>query len=548
MEEPVVRGIVLRLDKKLRVAILARKFSTVQDVWICEQQSRDMRCIYIESYCSPEAFFPRFPSFSVEDLSVFGGAGFLGNLSFDCYPFEAAERPGRGSRELLVSGHLSVFGGAGFLGNFSFDCYPFEAAERPGRGSRELLVSGQQVDCSNQTEKVDATNEGAIVVRSGPEPAQQSFTFAGKGIFAPVEIREINFATHFLPKIDPVAEGKGMLEAFVQPNSEEEHCQLVLKTTLEDVSSKMADYDEWVHFRTAVRLNTVSSFESLTNIEDQFLFLVETEQVSELFERGRYLELKEIVEQHRALQSLAGLPLLAPEASITGNDANVDLPQITWNEQKAQTEEHQAQGDEQQAQNEPDLDAESEVERRAQAGSSHSSSSRDANNTDSLCPSPYNLQMVVYTDNREETNSPYHEEGSTQAGPQQVIVSSPQATLDADIKLKEVEKVVVSLDSKVQSMDSKVVSLDSKVEELLNIQTFMKHDFSVYKRTFYEKMDTVATNVASTQTSLETSPVRQFTEHQLQIASDLDFVQLQLAELVNHLKEIGDAKKGEGAE
>ncbi|KZV58464.1 hypothetical protein F511_23509 [Dorcoceras hygrometricum] len=66
-----------------------------------------------------------------------------------------------------------------------------------------------------------------------------------KGIFAPVEIREINWATHFLPKIDPTAKGKGMLEACSQPNPVEEHCQLVLKTAWEDVSSKMADCDEW---------------------------------------------------------------------------------------------------------------------------------------------------------------------------------------------------------------------------------------------------------------------------------------------------------------
>ncbi|KZV58042.1 dystroglycan-like [Dorcoceras hygrometricum] len=77
---------------------------------------------------------------------------------------------------------------------------------------------------------------------------------------------------------------------------------------------------------------------------------------------------------------------------------------------------------------------------------------------------------------------------------------------------------------------------------------FMKHDFNTYKHTFYEKMDKVAANVSSSQISLETSLVRQFTEHQLQIASDIDFVKLQLAELVNHLKEIGDAKKGEGGQ
>ncbi|KZV14053.1 hypothetical protein F511_44531 [Dorcoceras hygrometricum] len=79
MEEPVARGMVLRLDEAAA--------------------GSDTR-----SYCSPEVFFPRFPSFSVEDLSVFGGAGFLVNFSFDCYPIEAAERPGRRSRKLLVSG------------------------------------------------------------------------------------------------------------------------------------------------------------------------------------------------------------------------------------------------------------------------------------------------------------------------------------------------------------------------------------------------------------------------------------------------------------
>ncbi|KZV44666.1 hypothetical protein F511_39067 [Dorcoceras hygrometricum] len=136
----------------------------------------------------------------------------------------------------------------------------------------------------------------------------------------------------------------------------------------------MSDYDEWVHFHTTVRLNTVSPItpiESLSKIEDQFLFWAEIEQVSELFQRRmlvlykmyemeiqkrvdehcanfnpaepsvnydymciRFLsrKLKEIVKQHRALQSLAGLPFLAPEASIAGDAANVDLPQITWSE------------------------------------------------------------------------------------------------------------------------------------------------------------------------------------------------------------------------
>ncbi|KZV28268.1 hypothetical protein F511_20033 [Dorcoceras hygrometricum] len=186
----------------------------------------------------------------------------------------------------------------------------------------------------------------------------------------------------------------------------------------------------------------------------------------------------------------------------------------------------------------------------------------DGNNTDQQGPSPSNLQMVVYNVHREENTRISYEEDvdSSPTGSQQVFVSSPPESLNADIKLEEVKKVVVSLDSKVvslyskvislvlnvHSMNSRVVSLDSKVEELLNIQTFMKHDFNNYKRGFYDKMDMVAANVTSSQTSLETSLVRQLTEHQLQLASALDFVKLQLAELVNHLKETRDAKKGEG--
>ncbi|KZV54797.1 protein NETWORKED 2D [Dorcoceras hygrometricum] len=76
--------------------------------------------------------------------------------------------------------------------------------------------------------------------------------------------------------------------------------------------------------------------------------------------------------------------------------------------------------------------------------------------------------------------------------------------------------------------------------------TFMKHDSNIYKRSFYTKMDEVVANVISSQTALQTSLVHQFTEHQLQIASELDFVKIQLAELVNHLKDAGDAKRGKG--
>ncbi|KZV46766.1 DNA helicase isolog (ISS) [Dorcoceras hygrometricum] len=69
-------------------------------------------------------------------------------------------------------------------------------------------------------ETQDASTKLPIVVRSKPEqPAQPSSTMYGGGmVFAPIEIREINWATHFLPKIDPAAKGKQILEAFARLN------------------------------------------------------------------------------------------------------------------------------------------------------------------------------------------------------------------------------------------------------------------------------------------------------------------------------------------
>ncbi|KZV19857.1 hypothetical protein F511_33320 [Dorcoceras hygrometricum] len=75
-----------------------------------------------------------------------------------------------------------------------------------------------------------------------------------------------NDASTTVEQINPTAKGKGMLEAFARPNPVEEHCQLVLKTAWEDVSSKTTDYHEWVHFLTAVRLKDVSSSENLAKI------------------------------------------------------------------------------------------------------------------------------------------------------------------------------------------------------------------------------------------------------------------------------------------
>ncbi|KZV38343.1 hypothetical protein F511_21613 [Dorcoceras hygrometricum] len=214
------------------------------------------------------------------------------------------------------------------------------------------------------TEVVEAqasSKELPIGVRIGPkQPAQQSMTYGGGIVFAPIDIREINWATHFLPKIDLDTKGKKILEAFAWPSPVEEHCLLVIQAAWEAVSSKMSEYDEWARFRTEVRLNKIkwmTPITSLAKIEDEFMPWAETELVSELLKRRmlvqcklyemelkkkvdehranfdpanpyanydhmciRFLdrEIKEMIKQYRAQRHIAGLPLLVPEFSVTG--------------------------------------------------------------------------------------------------------------------------------------------------------------------------------------------------------------------------------------
>ncbi|KZV16878.1 hypothetical protein F511_21087 [Dorcoceras hygrometricum] len=171
----------------------------------------------------------------------------------------------------------------------------------------ETFEIADWVDNVERTEKETDNVERAIVIRSGHElPAQLTMTYTGQSIFAPIQIREINWVTHFVPKIAPSNKGKGTLEDVSRSNPVEEHCQLVLNTTWEDVSNQMTDFDTWMHPRTAVKLRDIPSFEELTHVEDKFLLLAET-KVSELLQRRMLLvyklyELKvqELYDEHLA--------------------------------------------------------------------------------------------------------------------------------------------------------------------------------------------------------------------------------------------------------
>ncbi|KZV34205.1 protein disulfide isomerase-like 5-4 [Dorcoceras hygrometricum] len=229
---------------------------------------------------------------------------------------------------------------------------------------------------------------------------------------------------------DPAAKGKEILEAFARQNPVEEHCLLVLKSSWEDVSNKMCEYDNG--YTSALRPENVGVVQA---VRDGGATPAQQEKPKILsIEFSTQSEQAQMAEKQPAQQEGQVEEIVRAVENIDETEAmNSKKHQAQQNEQQAQAEEKPAQNDEHQA-----------YERQAQASSSTS------------CPN-----------------------------------------LAANIKLKEMQKVVLSLESKIASMDSRAVSLDSKVDRIMDAQTFMKLDFGLYKRTFYENMDKVVANVTS---------------------------------------------------
>ncbi|KZV32157.1 BTB/POZ and TAZ domain-containing protein 4-like [Dorcoceras hygrometricum] len=69
---------------------------------------------------------------------------------------------------------------------------------------------------------------------------------------------------------DPASKGKEILEAYALPNPVEEHCLLVLNSAWDDVSSKMCEYDKWVHFCTEIVPYTAQREENNTADNEEY--------------------------------------------------------------------------------------------------------------------------------------------------------------------------------------------------------------------------------------------------------------------------------------
>ncbi|KZV30161.1 hypothetical protein F511_16048 [Dorcoceras hygrometricum] len=283
----------------------------------------------------------------------------------------------------------------------------------------------------------------------------------------------------------------------------EEHCRLVLNSAWEAVSNIMADFDEWIHFCTAADQDQAQARESdqrQEQIDEIVRSIVNIEKPGD--ETGENQapnnERQAHDEQIGETQNLLGAQLEQPSSGV--NPIQFEDPSVN------------------------NADHVNNMDKNPIS---------EENNMDHQGPTPSTLQTVVYTaESEDDTRISFLEDSdSSHAGSQQVFVTSPPASPHTGSKLEEVEKIVSSLDSNIMSIDSRMLSMDSKV-----------------KSAFCDKIDTVAGNVKSSQTSLETTILHHLTEHQIQRASDLGFVKIQLAELVDHLKMAGDAKKVEGGQ
>ncbi|KZV56824.1 hypothetical protein F511_25870 [Dorcoceras hygrometricum] len=309
-------------------------------------------------------------------------------------------------------------------------------------------------------------------------------------------------------------------------------------------------------------------------------------------------ELKEIAMQHRAQRVLAGLTIVAPEPSFVGsasdqsqflalefssrieqeqaaaqesneqivqqineNEAvNSREHQAHENEPPVQAEEHQALANEHRAHGEQEhVQQNSLTEQQDQQGSgidptlivdpfvnivdTVQNPIFNEHDTDYQGPSPSNLRMVAYTDPPE---SPHDKSKLDEVD--KVVASIDSRMIYMESKLTSLDSRTLSTDSKMHSMESKICSINSNIEQPMDTRTSLKLDFGRYKNIFYEKVDKLAANVTTYQTVLETSLIRHLAVQQYQLTTDLDMVKLQLAELVEHLKRIGDAKKGEGGQ
>ncbi|KZV24145.1 hypothetical protein F511_28413 [Dorcoceras hygrometricum] len=290
---------------------------------------------------------------------------------------------------------------------------------------------------TTESAEEQAVDKEQSIVRSEPEhPYQKPMTSVGKGVFARVDIREINWATHFLPNIDPAAKGKEFLQHLDRPNPVEEHFMLQSEDRV--ASLENTPRLTWQEYQAQLAQLTNSPSDEQTDQEKEH-------QAPEQTTEKQPAQSKEQVEEiDRAVEN------------VEETDA------MNYQEYQAQAKERPAQGDEQraheqQAQREPAQEAKQGDVRQAQTGSSalvqvissfsEHSTTLVRNNEDRQGPSPSDLQIV-----------------------------RPQVDVDTVKELTSLKDLVSSLGSKINR-----IGVDTYIAKHIILQ-FRKHlDTKIYE-------------------------------------------------------------------
>ncbi|KZV19931.1 hypothetical protein F511_22985 [Dorcoceras hygrometricum] len=381
-----------------------------------------------------------------------------------------------------------------------------------------------------QFEKEADTNDRALVMQPGSEqPAHQIITYTG-------------------------------------PNPVEEHCQMVLNSAWEAVSNTLADFDEWIRFRTAVKLRDVSSFKDLTQIEDKFLVLAETEE-----------------EQHPNQPQLLALAFAthseqeqtaAQQKTLMAEQVEEVVKIVETVEEQEPEKEHLVQSTEHQAHVASDLqqacgDSTSDSSGPFSFHSGESASMRYYHDPDpNLSESPtLSGSYTVHHENRVETfgtvsnlEANHMECQDPNSSTLQVAVYNVSSKADENqnkaepISQASSEPIHLRILQFTETTTKELTSLIAEVSSLTLQANHTQHDTYVSKKnmvlmrrqldTRVDGLDAKIDGLDAKFDALETNMVRNYADSQQQIVDELALVKSQL----ECVRMFGDAKKGEGGQ
>ncbi|KZV50788.1 spermine synthase [Dorcoceras hygrometricum] len=362
-----------------------------------------------------------------------------------------------------------------------------------------------------------APDEIAVGGTASADPHQEECFVHWSGCPATktIEIREINWATHFLPKFDPATKHKEIPIAFEWPNPVEEHCTKVLKYIDERVAPWVTQFDHWKKFRTEVRLNSILSMipiEELVKIEDDLMIRAETERVSELLLRRDLIRSKMVEEFLQKSMEKHWKPFVLDQL-------------IIWAYMRELK--HEAFG--------------CAEETRTESASEHRSSSPIAEHQ-----APVGLAPVITIPSLSSLEKENNEDTLAFA-----IVQYTQALAEDITEAIDFSEAQAAVDSPIshsvdfQKQTTTITAIDTSVANMHDEQAYVKYDFQQLKRTIYKRIDDLLEWVEHSQASMESRIVTRIHENHQQMSTNVATLSYQIAEIVACLRDRGHAKQGE---